>query len=310
MNNKKIVVFSTRKIQDEGIFKSFQRFKDGNSILAYFPDIKNFKEERAGSEKNDSNERYYAWKKEFLKERINSFTKDEQKFIKRPQLPPIAFLKYVIEHYVENDSFFSEAQGFLTALEAEIASKKSDNTAGLDLDMPYEGNIDAEGKTVADRISLFGFPDVNEDGYAVYAVWPLKQACDNESWENVLSEAVFELNPDCEEIILWLHDNDMEGTRGSTFHVLYYQKKVNVKDKTIKRSLGVFQHPDPEFNDVLFSPYDACNEANLVFDKVDTLFGKITKMQNHNNNNKIAEDDESLTPGVGKKKWDEQEIDK
>lgn len=294
MSNKKVILFSTRKIQEEGIFKSLIRCKPSDALKKYFRNGDNIGSVSYNNE--DFSKRYDDWKKK-IKAHRHSFRKEDQSKIQTfiTHGSPQTVLDNVISLYMEADEFIEEGKGLLTELK-EKETHKDVPPEQLDLTQEYKENIDAKGrKTIADRISLFGFPN-HAGEYAVYAVWPLTESCKDEKWVKALSDAVLEQSPNCEEIILWLHDNDLTSTRESTFHVIYYQKSIN--DKEIKCSLGVFQHPDPEFNAILFSN----QEEKTIYESVCSLFSKINSMQLCNKSNIIANVYEEVTPKQSDKK--------
>ena len=192
-----------------------------------------------------------------------------------------------------------------TALMRVITEERQDNGFTVEdfntcSDMPWDVNIDATGKTLQERVSLYECAGTNL--YHIYTVWPLTTSCNDDSWRDALLQAVLEQNQDCEEIILWLHDNDLEDTSNSTFHVLYYKKDWVINNKNFRISLGVFQHPDPEFNGILFSKVNQADQAKNIFESVDSLFSVIDKMQKCNNGGIIAREYESLTLQMTQKK--------
>ena len=296
MNNKdkKVILFSTRKIQEEGIFKSLTMCNPSDALKNYFQ-IGNSIDSVSDYNK-DFNKRYDDWKKK-IKDHRHFFRQENQDTIQTIITHgfPQTVLENVISLYEGVDEFLEEGKMLLNELrEKEI--QKDVPLGQLDLEQEYKENIDAIGrKTIADRISLFGFPN-HEGEYAVYAVWPLIESCKDEKWVNALLDAALEQSPFCEEIILWLHDNDLTSTRESTFHVIYYQNTIN--NKKIKCSLGVFQHPDPEFNGILFIK----PEEVIIYDTVNTLFSKINSMQLCNKSNVIANVYEEMTPKQNDKK--------
>lgn len=300
MSSKKVVLFSTRKIQDEGIFKSFERQKPSNSLLDYFrkANSESFKnvlktdEQKETSRNNDENIR--EWKNK-LKGTLSIFSPKEQTDIRKFFKYDNQLLNYVKGLEPRDDSMVSIIEKAKKIVEERMHvpnEMKSAKEHNINYNLPWSANIDAKGRTFGDRVSLFKLPD--QDEFAVYAVWPLTEPCDGDSWVEALTQAVIELEPSCNEIILWLHDNDFEETKQSTFCVLYYQKKVDIDDnKSICRSLGVFQHPDKEFINVLFAKSD---KAKSIYNAVNTTFGKIQKMLECNTENRPAEVYSSKTP--------------
>lgn len=306
MSSKKVVLFSTRKIQDEGIFKSFERQKPSNSLLDYFrkANSESFKnvlktdEQKETSRNNDENIR--EWKNK-LKGTLSIFSPKEQTDIRKFFKYDNQLLNYVKGLEPRDDLMVSIIEKAKKIVEERMHvpnEMKSAKEHNINYNLPWSANIDAKGRTFGDRVSLFRLLD--QDKFAVYAVWPLTESCagksEDSSWVKALTQAVLEMESDCNEIILWLHDNDLEETKQSTFHVVFYRQNVEIdNNKTLCCSLGVFQHPDKEFVNVLFANSD---RAESIYNMVDTTFGKITKMVECNKENRLAKEYSSKTPSA------------
>jgi hypothetical protein len=305
MSSKKVVLFSTRKIQDEGIFKSFVRQKPSNSLLKYFRKVNSgafedvFKTKEQKEASLNSDEKLKEWKNELRRVR-GAFSQEENNNIKKIVKYDDQLLNYVVGLVPKDDSIVSIIEKGKKIIEERERAKNEMKSAwkqDINYDLPWNTNIDAKGRTLGDRVSLFRFPD-SQNEFAVYAVWPLTESCadkcEDNSWVKALTQAVLEMESDCNEIILWLHDNDLEETKQSTFHVIFYRQNVEMdNNKTICCSLGVFQHPDKEFINVLFTKSD---KAKSIYNAVNTTFGKIQKMLECNTENRRAEVYSSKTP--------------
>lgn len=137
----------------------------------------------------------------------------------------------------------------------------------------YEAvNIDGEGLNMIDRISLFNIAfdkgtdiEGNDIRYYIYAIYPLgypdndeyiineanEKVHTNSIWVNCITDAVIE-NSNAEkskdtEIILLLHDKDLNTTEKMPFKTLYANKEDY---KNVKRTLTVYQHSSPFFNKI------------------------------------------------------------
>ena len=285
MNSKKVVVFSTRKIQEEGIFKSFEKCNPNKSLESYFP-VKKSDNCVSVDLKNEFVINYKKWEGALRQKNLDKEDRN--------------VLNYVINKCNNDHSFLDKVgNSVLNGAEAilkEINKADKKQIDNDELGKPYTENIDAFDKTWNDRVSLFRLQDNLESDYLVYAVYPLKIPCNDGSWVDALSNAVIEEVSNCDEIILLLHDNDLEETKQSTFHVLYFQQNFTIHNKTITRSLGVFQHPDFEFNDILFIQPETNNVGEAVFNMVENFFTKISEMKELNRENCLAKVYESLTP--------------
>ena len=270
MNNKKVVLFSTRTIQNEGIFEDFKRKNPNDSLQKYFKSSIN-----QPSLSDNLSDKIQTWKNKLIN-KIVSYNAEKQAEINA--LLEISNIQLCIESIInvieKNDDLRTEGENILNEFDKEIKEQ-------LDLNSPYSENIDATGKTIADRISLFQKHGFSNE-FAIYAVWPLRDSCNDDSWVSTLTNAIMTEEPNCDEIILWIHDDDLEQTKKSTFRVRYYQKDECIKNKNIKVSLGVFQHPDHEFQNVLFiTP----NDEKTIYNAIDFLFSSISKMISCNKKN-------------------------
>ena len=307
MSDKKVVLLSTRKIQEEGIFKSFKRCDVNSTLLKFFRtvnkddfekiDVLNNCSAYPNDDKESFNKEFNDWKKD-LKTFLNSTTPDSKKIIYSLRETPKQLLMYVASLSIGERSFLEKGKELLEKYnKIEQEQEQNSEKPYLDqafLEKPCTINIDTvKAKTVvADRISLFRFPKHHED-YAVYAVWPLNDSCEDDLWVDCLTNAVIEQEHNCNELILWLHDNDLKSTEGNIFHVIYYQREIELDRRKIKRSLGVFQHPDMAFNNVLNAKlYD----EKSIFEAVDMLFSKIYKMRRCDKENILAKIYESKLP--------------
>lgn len=270
MKNKKVVLFSTRTIQNEGIFEDFIRMDPNDALLKYFNNISS-----QPSMSDNLIKKIQDWEGK-LKNKINSYNNDKQ--IEITTLLSMTNIRSRIQSIIEvidkNDDLYKEGENILNEFDKE-------NKEQLDLNSPYNENIDATGKTIADRISLFQKHGFSNE-FAIYAVWPLRDSCNDESWVSTLSNAIMTEEPNCNEIILWIHDDDLEQTKKSTFRILYYQNDELINSKNIKVSLGVFQHPDPEFQNILFIKP---NDEKTIYNAIDFLFSSISKMISCNKKN-------------------------
>ena len=293
MNSKKVVVFSTRKIQEEGIFKSFEKCNPNQSLKSYFP-VKKSDNSVSVDIKNEVVIKYKKWEEALRQKNLDR----EDRSVIRSFNAPIRVLNYVINKCNEDHSFLDKVGNSVLneakSISKEISEAENNQIDNDELDKPYTDNIDASGKTRNDRVSLFRLHDNIESDYLVYAVYPLKIPCNDGSWVDALSNAIIEEVSDCDEIILLLHDNDLEETIKSTFHVLYFQQKYTNNNETITRSLGVFQHPDFEFHDILFIQPESNNVGKSVFNMVENYFANISKMKELNGENCLAKVYESL----------------
>ena len=99
------------------------------------------------------------------------------------------------------------------------------------------------------RFLLYGL-DTNNNETAAYAVWNLGRKCegsDREKWYDALCHEIIYRNPDCQEIILMLHDKDIKPK--TVFDVIKYREKnaminaCNGKIHNYTLSVSLFQHP-------------------------------------------------------------------
>lgn len=331
--SSKVLLFSTRKIQREGVFQSFQRCPQiSKPICDYFLSVnkeklndckENYLKEQkslqppAGDAIDSSTDvvvdvdKLYSEWTDGVRTVLGCFDKKAQRAILElisDNSGAAAVNKFISEcnkisdeNRGDNMALWLQRSIELSSILMQRISEEKHDTGFSEEDfityssMPCEVNIDATGKTLLDRVSLYECIGP-ESPYHVYAVWPLSTPCEDNTWIDSLSKAILEQNKDCEDIILWLHDNDLESTIKSSFHVLYYKKDLVINSKPTRISLGVFQHPDPEFNGVLFSELNLEAPAKGIYESVDSLFSIIDKMQKCNSDGAIAKEYESRTP--------------
>lgn len=279
---KNVILFSTRKINEKGVglFSKLEKNKELNpSLCSFF--LNEYKEILTGikqktnpDETNSDNWEERA-KTLLTKNGARNFNgKDLCKLLE-------AYKAGMTEDDLnECESLLKSHPQIDFCLDDFDKVKDHNNTLNLD---STNNNL-----KLGDRVSLYSYSDSDE--YALISVWPLNEAIKGEGanereWVDALTKAVLEekVHPNCENLILWLHDKDLNETKSSPFQVIEPIKKVNIKvnidDKEISRRLGVFQHDDKEFTN--------CFEYNSVkelYDYVFALFGRIGKMIKCNEN--------------------------
>ena len=102
------------------------------------------------------------------------------------------------------------------------------------------------------RFSLYSLNNKANPDYATYAVWSLRYNVNNDvnTWRNVLLEEILKMNPDCEEIIIAIHDKD--AGRIIPFEILEYKANYRRTDGTIvKYSVVLYDHANSRIHPLL-----------------------------------------------------------
>ena len=98
----------------------------------------------------------------------------------------------------------------------------------------------------------------NTDKYAVYGVWTLGQKGNCETWCDSLCSEILFRNPDCEEIILMLHDKDVKPK--TVFDNVKYRELKSIVNPGNNRkhnfilTVSLFEHPNTPVGRLLKTP--------------------------------------------------------
>lgn len=300
----KIIVFSTRYIGDSScIFKFATPQKTlSKSLCDYFrnvakdsEELKKLKAKERKSNKNainvnPDNEDHVSnitfddiWKQ--AKKSIQMTDELLQKLSKKTDNLKISALK---------KAPFAKDKDLQKLIKNYETTKQNNNETFSDEDFLSFGNVKTDlnfdgysGQKVKDRVTLFDIGDNNGE-YRIYAVWSLGKMpekisstddVENSSWVKALINAVIEVvNDDSCEILLLLHDKDFNAIEKSdVFKSVYNDLPIKQGDKYIgKRSLTVFQHPQPEFNEIieLSASDDPTNIGETIWKRADRIIRK------------------------------------
>ena len=279
MSNRNIVLFSTRKIMQEGIFSFFDQKTESPSLQTFFYEegkdaldrIKQMSTMSSNQGNNEVMERYGSWKErlvEFIKGKTIPHLTYDLKDSKNARLVVRTVKEYLLNHQTDGlNEFLKETSDLYDALPKDLSSSYP-SFAETDWN---NGDIKAlewekDGMTLSDRVSLF-YPSDNNGEYGVYAVHQLSRASTQAKWVDALKNAIQKienLDLSSSTILLWLHEKDLIETKGDAFRVL------DLKDTGY--SLGVFSHADTVFQDVLHLQCNVTDLPELVFKKVHSLF--------------------------------------
>ena len=298
----KIIVFSTRYIDDSScIFKFATPQKTlSKSLCDYFrnvakdsEELKKLKAKERDSNKNainvnPDNEDHVSnitfddiWKQ--AKKSIQMTDELLQKLSKKTDNLKISALK---------KAPFDKDTDLQKLIKNYETTKQNNNETFSDEDFLSFGNVKIDlnfdgysRQKVKDRVTLFDIGDNNGE-YRIYAVWSLGKMpekisspddVEKSSWVKALINAVIEVvNDDSCEILLLLHDKDFNAIEKSdVFKSVYNNLPIDQDDKG-KRSLAVFQHPQPEFNEIieLSTSDDPTNLGKTIWERADRIIRK------------------------------------
>ena len=328
-----IIVFSTRYIDESSNIFRFAKPKETLSkpMCDYFlkenkKELTNFKKEKKKIDNADNSSREIAgpkltfdivmncarnsefMTKELLEEVLNKKSDNLKKArLKREPFNNDKNLQNIISKYEESNSGGNNEDDF------------NENDFLLLGNETKNINFDGYSKQkLKDRVTLYNI-GANDGEYLAFAVWSLgdtpeildaekENAIDDSPWIDTLTKAIAEeVNDTKFELLLVLHDKDFNYIEKSdVFKSVYNNKVVTIKDtkgntRTVVRSLTVFQHPQPEFNEIIELPAsdDSANIGRTIWERADRIirrtriFQDLKKLQDDIVSDKVN-DSESL----------------
>ena len=184
---------------------------------------------------------------------------------------------------IETNSVMEEITKFEKSITEKPNKKYPENKAKKVMVKDFE----PLNRSLHDVASLYKYqnPDSDVSNYVVYGVMELavpekkykRDEVDGWRWVDTLKDAikeVYEGTPD--QIILLLHDKDLDEYKESIFHCIQYEENGV--------SLAVFQHTCSEIEPIF---YDNIN-SKKVFENLDFMLSGLSKMKKCNDNNSVS----------------------
>lgn len=155
-------------------------------------------------------------------------------------------------------------------------SRKEGSDSNCNIDCPKNGELNL----LECRFSIYPAENNGDEGYYAFGIWPLgKYATEPKVWTTTLLNEIISIAPNCTEVILALHDKDIRA-EGTPFDVLDTKEKITIGERTIIKTLCIFQHSttDP-IRQLLEDPINKYLPPKIMFDKVYNICSKLRSMK-------------------------------
>lgn len=253
---KKIVLFSTRKLGNNGLFK--EDFPRSDGFYAFFKEEieKNFEKElkakKAATVKHSDISEEDDIETKTMKFLLEIVGEETAKLFHINNPEHWDYILKIIQDESQKIFFSQLREEYENSCPHEEEEDTNDKKGILkevikDAQIKNEGDYNIEGPNSYDmnnfecRFKIYSFFKDEENDYAAFSVWPLKYCRGKKEWISVLIEEVNTWCSQCEEVLLILHDKDIE-TKGTPFRVIEKKDYSLQGNRKIKYTLCLFQH--------------------------------------------------------------------
>lgn len=307
----KVVLFSTRTIGENTLFGAGCRqcihSSENSPIFKYFTGDGASNDEKIELGKNFPPSSCFDEIKKYCSQK-SVWTDDYEKMEEEDVLADLSNNEEIKnnEEFISLISKYYDSNGCQVAIAFNLDSlKKYLENVSNNKPLPLALNIDNPytDVTLDVRFSIYIKPQADENPeYVFMSIWPLGRTetkVENNGynvWISTLVQQICNIDQNCEEITLLLHDKDISDSQ--PFKVIIPQKEYTVdSNRNVNLSVAIFQHtPDDPINDILIKP-----ETNLssVYDSISTILTKKCDMTKAGNAHTTRQVYQNLVNALG-----------